>query len=92
MDVFSLAGWRTSKVLQWSFFAIAMFLLLTAPLVLFDYYKSIRDLGHVSWLLIMFGLGMRGLWIYIFFSRWLVIRSARAEMRSTQDLQGNRVS
>ena len=85
----SLARLRTSKFFGWSCFAIALGLLLTVPIVLYGYYKAIQDLGWSRWPLMAFGLGMRGLWIYIFFNRWLVVQDARLEMDGTTVVNGN---
>jgi hypothetical protein len=86
-----LVGLRTSKVFGWSCFTIALFLLLTAPLVLYDYYQAISAIGWSRWPLMVFGLFMRGLWIYIFFNRWLAVRNTSRETDIAAVMKGNRV-
>jgi hypothetical protein len=60
----SLQKLVASKLFGWGCLIISLFLLLTAPLVLVDFFKSVS--GWFRWPIMAFGLCMRVLFIYIF--------------------------
>ncbi len=71
-----------SRLFGWGCFVIALFLLLTAPLAIYNFYETVKSFGWGRWPLLTLGLCMRMLWICVFFNRWLAFRknSSKADI------------
>jgi hypothetical protein len=79
-----------SKIFGWGCFVVALFLLLTAPLVIYNFSESVKGVGWARWPFLTFGLSMRVLWIYVFFNRWLAFRKSSSKTDIAATMDGNR--
>lgn len=71
-----------------SFLILAILMLLTTPFLVYDFYTSTGDIGAGRWPILAISAGMRFVWIYFFFGRWVAYKRASQISPESVDLGG----
>ena len=78
-----------SKTFAVASLIFAGLIILTTPLVLYNFFSDSESLGWSKWPMMLFALAMRFFWIYIFFGRWLAYKQASGDNIERVLVKGN---